>query len=450
MRNKTLFRHCREFTKAIFATYIQRKSPKEVYDNLYELNFILEHNKTSGNRLAERDVPDLEEYKKVLSVLGKNKRLKKMLPDEFWRAACNGLVQESIQEMLKKNRHFDFDERIFADTYREWEDEIYSKYFPFLVLVPIYNVTLGNSKEIHLFTIKIDGKKATVKVIKKEPGELLDFCSVGGREWYSGSELAFHSAGIYLEIAGLFRRPPNVLMPSPNIDFDIKELLTKLRFFTNAEICFGFTSTKVQSRFFGSMIGPGSGFSRESQIKYNFDNFNLPKFKKFSSLWDAGAGEKFRENFSLSLEYFRFANEKGILRDKLIDYMIVLESLLTEGTSEVGFQISFRTALLISKDEGEFMSNKGKLKKLYGKRSEIVHGEKPKNQVTVADIEFLGEAVRKVLVIFFLLHTSKYSELLPKEGAMRKNVISLMNTSIFTPSLRKKLVSLPDLFEQKS
>jgi hypothetical protein len=144
MRNKTLFRHCREFTRTIFATYIQGKFQKEIDDNLYELNFILENNKTSGNRLAERDVPDSEEYKSVLSVLGKNIRLKKMLPDEFWRAACNGLVQESIHAMLKKNKHFD--ESIFADTYREWEDEIYSEYFPFLVLVPIYNVTLENSK----------------------------------------------------------------------------------------------------------------------------------------------------------------------------------------------------------------------------------------------------------------------------------------------------------------
>ena len=447
MRNKTLFRHCREFTRTIFATYIQGKFQKEIDDNLYELNFILENNKTSGNRLAERDVPDSEEYKSVLSVLGKNIRLKKMLPDEFWRAACNGLVQESIHAMLKKNKHFD--ESIFADTYREWEDEIYSEYFPFLVLVPIYNVTLENSKEIPLFTIKIDGKKATVKVIKKELGELVDF--VGGYERYSRSELAFHSARIYLEISGLFRRPPNVLMPSPNIDFDIKELLTKLRLFMNGDISFGYLSRKVQSSFFGSMIGPGSGSPRKSQIKYNLDSFNLPKFKKFSSLWDAGAGDKFRESFSLSLDYFEYAKEKDKPQDKLIDYMIVLESLLTEGTSEVEFRISFRTALLISKDEREFVSNKYKLKELYNKRSRIVHGEKTKHPVTVDDIEFLGKAVRKVLIILFLLHTSKYSGLLPKEeGTMRERMLSLLNTSIFTPSLRRGLVSLPDLFEQKS
>lgn len=452
MKNKPLFRHCLEFTRAIFSIYIQGKSQKEIDDNLYELNFILVHNRTSGNRLAESDVPDLEEYSKVLSVLGKNLGLKKMLPDEFWRDACNGLVQESIQAMLKTNKHFD--ESVFAGVYREWEDEIYSEYFPFLVLVPIYNVTLENSREIPLFTIKTDSKKATVKVIKKELSELVDF--IGGYERYSRSELAFHSARIYLEISGLFRRPPNVLMPSPNIDFGIKELLTKLRLFVNGDICFGYQSKKVQSMFFGSMIGPGSGSHPKSQIKYNFDSFNLPKFKKLSSLWDVGAGEKFRENFGLSLDYFESAKERENLRDKLIDYMIVLESLLTEGMSEVGFQISFRTALLISKDEQEFISNKDKLKKLYNKRSRIVHGEKQKhpeeskNQVTVEDIEFLGEAVRKVLIIFFLLHTSKYRGLLPKEGAMREYVISLMNTSIFTPSLRKKLVSLPDLFEQKS
>ena len=129
----------------------------------------------------------------------------------------------------------------------------------------------------------------------------------------------------------------------------------------------------------------------------------------------------------------------------------MLESLLTVGTSEVGFQISFRTALLISKDEQEFISNKDKLKELYNKRSKIVHGEKPKhsekpkNQVTVEDIEFLGEAVRKVLIIFFLLQTPKYSGLLPNEGVMRARIISLLNTGIFTSSLRKKLVALPDL-----
>lgn len=441
IKNKPLFRHCLEFTRAIFSIYIRGKSQKEIDDNLYELNFILVHNRTSGNRLTKRDVSDLEEYSKVLSVLEKNLRLKKMLPDEFWRDACNGLVQESIQAMLKTNKHFD--ESVFAGVYREWEDEIYSEYFPFLVLVPIYNVTLENSREIPLFSIKIDSKKATVKVIKKELGELVDF--IGGYERYSRSELAFHFAGIYLEISGLFRRPPNVLMPSPNINFDIKELLTKLRLFVNGDICFGYPSQKVQSRFFGSMGGPGSGSPRESQIKYNFDNFNPPKFMKFSSLWGEGAGEKFRQNFSLSLDYFESAMEKEKLQDKLIDYMIVLESLLTEGTSEVGFQISFRTALLISKGEQEFISNKDKLKKLYDKRSKIVHGEKLKHPVTVDDIVFLGEAVRKVLIIFFLLQTPKYSGLLPNEGAMRARIISLLNRGIFTPSLRKKLISLPDL-----
>ena len=441
MKNKPLFRHCLEFTRAIFSIYIRGKSQKEIDDNLYELNFILVHNSTSGNRLTKRDVSDLEEYSKVLSVLEKNLRLKKMLPDEFWRDACNGLVQESIQAMLKTNKHFD--ESVFAGVYREWEDEIYSEYFPFLVLVPIYNVTLANSRELPLFTIKTDSKKATVKVIKKELCELVDF--IGGYERYSRSELAFHSARIYLEISGLFRRPPNVLMPSPNINFGIKELLTKLRLFVNGDICFGYPSQKVQSRFFGSMGGPGSGSPSKSQIKYNFDNFNITKFKKFSSLWGEGAGEKFRENFSLSLDYFESAMEKEKLQDKLIDYMIVLESLLTEGTSEVGFQISFRTALLISKGEQEFMSNKDKLKKLYDKRSKIVHGEKLKHPVTVDDIVFLGEAVRKVLIIFFLLQTPKYSGLLPNEGAMRARIISLLNTGIFTPSLRKKLISLPDL-----
>lgn len=441
MKNKPLFRHCLEFTRAIFSIYIRGKSQKEIDDNLYELNFILVHNRTSGNRLTKRDVSDLEEYSKVLSVLEKNLRLKKMLPDEFWRDACNGLVQESIQAMLKTNKHFD--ESVFAGVYREWEDEIYSEYFPFLVLVPIYNVTRENSRELPLFTIKTDSKKATVKVIKKELGELVDF--IGGYERYSRSELAFHSARIYLEISGLFRRPPNVLMPSPNLNFGIKELLTKLRLFVNGDICFGYPSQKVQSRFFGSMSGPGSGSPCESQIKYNFDNFNITKFKKFSSLWGEGAGEKFRENFSLSLDYFESAMEKEKLQDKLIDYMIVLESLLTEGTSEVGFQISFRTALLISKGEQEFISNKDKLKKLYDKRSKIVHGEKLKHPVTVDDIVFLGEAVRKVLIIFFLLQTPKYSGLLPNEGAMRARIISLLNTGIFTPSLRKKLISLPDL-----
>jgi len=269
---------------------------------------------------------------------------------------------------------------IFAEVYREWENEIYSEFFPFLVLVPIYNVTLENFKEIPLFPIKIDGKKATVKVIKKEFCELVDF--VGGYERYCHSEFDVHFDEIYLEISGLFKRPPNVLMPSPNINSDIKikELLTKLRLFMNGDLCFGFLSQKVQSSFFGSMISSDSGTSRGSPIKYNFDSFNLSKFKKFSSLWGADdAGEKFRENFSLGLEYFESAKERGNLRDKLIDYMIVLESLLTEGTSEVGFQISFRTALLISKDEKEFISNKDRLKELYNKRSRIVHGEKTKH-----------------------------------------------------------------------
>jgi hypothetical protein len=90
--------------------------------------------------------------------------------------------------------------------------------------------------------------------------------------------------------------------------------------------------------------------------------------------------------------------------DCLIDAMISLESLTQQDVSGVTFQLAASMAVLFGKTVAERELMFGRMKKLYGIRSKVVHGsDKPLSHVTVVEsaLETAKLALHGLQVLFF-------------------------------------------------
>jgi len=87
------------------------------------------------------------------------------------------------------------------------------------------------------------------------------------------------------------------------------------------------------------------------------------------------------------------------LEDRLIDYMIGLEALyLPDGNLELSFRLSLRIAFLLRTDPSERKETYYFVKKMYGTRSDIVHGKKRK--LTKDEVGKLEELLRNSLKLW--------------------------------------------------
>jgi hypothetical protein len=105
------------------------------------------------------------------------------------------------------------------------------------------------------------------------------------------------------------------------------------------------------------------------------------------------------EQVWLALRRFDAAYERARAEDKLIDYWVALEALFLKGSEQQ--ELSYRAALRIARFLGEGAEQRVELfktmKRSYGVRSRVVHGELPKadaGQVASDTEEILRRALR--------------------------------------------------------
>jgi len=106
----------------------------------------------------------------------------------------------------------------------------------------------------------------------------------------------------------------------------------------------------------------------------------------FSDDWD----------FSLALENFESAITHYDLRVSFILYITSLECIFNQGRDQIAHTVSRHAALILAADAAEFDLKYLSIKKLYHKRSGLVHGSK--TQVTKEDLESTREIVRKCIL----------------------------------------------------
>jgi hypothetical protein len=96
----------------------------------------------------------------------------------------------------------------------------------------------------------------------------------------------------------------------------------------------------------------------------------------------------------VSIRYFASSRQKRDLSDRLVDLMTAFEALMSEDRGEITFTLSSRVATLSSSSMTERAQIFRDFKKLYSKRSKIVHGDANEPEVTREEILKLEEFYR--------------------------------------------------------
>jgi len=134
-------------------------------------------------------------------------------------------------------------------------------------------------------------------------------------------------------------------------------------------------------------------------------------------------------NPSLRLAHQNFEMAYSIYHKDLsfLALMISMESLFNPGGSELTYRISRNTAVLIGKDKDDSRNIFRKMKKLYGKRCDIVHQGKP-NAVTEDDVKDLRDYSIRSIKEFYNI------------GETKDEILELLNSCGFgdRPWLQKK------------
>ncbi len=134
-------------------------------------------------------------------------------------------------------------------------------------------------------------------------------------------------------------------------------------------------------------------------------------------------------NPSLRLAHQNFEMAYSIYHKDLsfLALMISMESLFNPGGSELTYRISRNTAVLIGRDRDDSRKIFRKMKKLYGKRCDIVHKGKP-NAVTEDDVKDLRDYVIRSIKEFYNI------------GKSKDEILELLNSSGFgdRPWLQEK------------
>ena len=94
-----------------------------------------------------------------------------------------------------------------------------------------------------------------------------------------------------------------------------------------------------------------------------------------------------------------FGMERRFAEDKLLDYMIGLESLyLPDGNDELTFKLSLRVAFILNQEITEGKKTYQFMKKMYRQRSKIAHGRT--NELTKEDLSCIEELLRRSLKLY--------------------------------------------------
>jgi hypothetical protein len=93
------------------------------------------------------------------------------------------------------------------------------------------------------------------------------------------------------------------------------------------------------------------------------------------------------ETFQIALERLNFGMERRLKTDRFLDYMIGLEALyVPDGTNEVTFRLSLRVAFTVAQGKRERKETFRFMKRMYGQRSNIAHGNKMKKAIKDEEI----------------------------------------------------------------
>jgi len=375
--------------------------------------------------LNDKALLNLPEFKLFSDYINSDKRLKLLrnIDENQAQHVPFSAFFNFLSGLAKKTGSFKFRIQTFNKLYKEYEDYLYLdpiKYQCFCILV---NFQSDKGK------IKLNDGLIIKKISNNERRRI----------WRMGTVLEFDMLLIkwILQVQVNVTRGQRFTYQLPSEFFN--DLIITLRLFKGGVIGYKHLYSYCLSSWDDSMRA-SFGEKNFSGKMYTLSKSEVYKFKKWWEEFKRMKGLKIKKEIETAIKRFNYAYDRVNLEDKLIDYIIALESLLLMGEPEKKFKFALRGAFLLGKEiknqkERYSYMKKAKefLSEAYDLRNKIVHGAKGlKNKVIINNeeipiqefIEAIEEYLRKSIKIFF-----KISDRQGKEEILRELDDAIFNIS---------------------
>ena len=308
--------------------------------------------------------------------------------------SLSNILNNFLQLHYRKFRKYE--EKEIDNEFQRFEDFFYTNYLIKLDSARLYNFN-SSIKEI-----KLDSE-VTIKLVEDEksddqnlPFGAMNYHSMTKSNFFIEREFKTQkivSTGMapeeYAEIEK--KELPN----SPEI-FDY--VISSLRLIRPSGV---YRDHKVQSKVISYTLTGGtstiSPFFENTVIGEKFELQEL-EITELVKLFCFIRNEK-DSRFGVANRRLTGGIERRNLEDKLIDYMVGLETLyLPDGTAELSFRLSLRVCFLLFADKNERKKAFIFLRELYNVRSQIVHGKPYK--LTNEDVLIIEDYLRKSIKLW--------------------------------------------------
>lgn len=135
------------------------------------------------------------------------------------------------------------------------------------------------------------------------------------------------------------------------------------------------------------------------QLTSNFPRYALSpeEFTKLREMYELVSRSK-RTELIVAVERFNSSYERRVPEDQIVDQLIALESMFNRGNSELKFRLAVTIAFFLGKDSKDRRRIYGEIKNAYDRRSEVVHGQKSRENNILPTVNALNGYLRRALI----------------------------------------------------
>ncbi len=292
-----------------------------------------------------------------------------------WPVDVDGCLRMFLAWLLNGQKTLEFDEPRFVATYEAMEDYFYSDSVRFRAVAPLPEFMMDVDRldlepNFRIIRLDIQEREQAMALALRfpTPAPMHDVS-------YGWEPFALE---LILELPKIFGRDQgSAATPAPGqlVDEPCESALSALRLFKSGMVRCPMVRLKLAgwSPFGGTLVhglrvGPVFG-------TYTLSPSETEQFRAFWRQYRRDRERK-RPRIVLGLRRFNFAYERMRLEDRLIDYMIALEALLTKRNDRgpLGYRLALRGSRLLAEETAARTSVFNWLSLAYRLRNRIVHG----------------------------------------------------------------------------
>jgi hypothetical protein len=375
----------------------------------------------------ENEVKNLDEYKSCIEIGNADTNIKSLMGKMVGTLASGMSRVESIDicilqfinqlYLYSKDRIFKID--LFNERYEAFEELFYSTTMRFVDTVRLHNFESGVDE-----IILEEGL-----VIKKLPHSVDAQTQLQERRYkpytqFSKSDFVIERRYTKLNMVGGFTSEPDPEQVNKELNEsgDVFDLVIKsLRILKSSAIYRGNAIT-TEIITFSTFAGIASrSLFFENTVLGNKCVLSAQEIHELKKLFEKLKQVK-NQSLKIASNRLGFGMERRLDEDKLLDYMIGLESLyLPDGNDELTFRLSLRVAFIINQETAKRKKTFKFMKKMYRLRSKIAHGKE--NELTKEDISTIEDILRNSLKIYLGNPDSFTTDTYNKRGELVKEGI---------------------------